>query len=364
MTPSVAILSVTQGIGSGAEQVLAHLLMGLGKRFAGGTLVISPERSLVMDAARAAGCGTLPWRASRDRMPENFVALLRARRELPASITRMHAWTARAFEWAACLCPRCASRPTGTLHDHPRAPFHSFGRRLLMRSVADRLRAIVCVSEALKSACERERWKAPLVVVHNGLPPYPRQALRQGGGPTRIGFLGLHVDWKGFTTVLRWAKEMGADPVEWHLFGEPTENAGSTLRALPAMLGQRVISHGRVAPEDIYHAVDLVVHPSLFFDPLPTVLIESARAGIPAVASDVGGTAEIVADGETGFLFPPEEPGRGRVHIRALASDPALRLRMGEAARRRFESRFAVGRMVDSYIALWEERLQKCAEDS
>ena len=104
-------------------------------------------------------------------------------------------------------------------------------------------------------------------------------------------------------------------------------------------------------------AIDVLLHASIEFDPYPTVLLEAARAGIPAVASNLGGSPEIITDGVNGFLFSPRDAGLGFQRLQLLASDPALRHRMGAAARRRFETEFGVGRMVDDYLALWTARL-------
>jgi len=84
--------------------------------------------------------------------------------------------------------------------------------------------------------------------------------------------------------------------------------------------------------------------------------VEAARAGIPAVASDLRGAREIVEDGVTGFIYAPRA-ALGLERLRRLAADPALRTTMGAAARRRFESEFGVSRMVQSYVALWTSLL-------
>jgi len=84
---------------------------------------------------------------------------------------------------------------------------------------------------------------------------------------------------------------------------------------------------------------DLVVHPSLA-DALPTALVHAAAAGLPVVASEVGGIPEIVT-GESGILVPPGDPGALADAVNRLAADPDARTWMGQAARQRYEALFS-----------------------
>jgi len=337
---------------------LALLLRELGPSFSSRTILLCPEGSAISRAASESGCPVLPWRATRDSFGQNLGAFLRARRELPPGIRLIHAWTARAFEWAILLARRRGAGIMGTLHDHPRAPFHRFGRRLLVRRCAIRLRPMVCVSEALLATCARLGVGRSLLVIRNGLPAAPPSTPRADRA-LRIGFTGMNAAWKGFATIAAWANRRPAVPLEWHLFGEPSPDLQDGLSALRRAAGPSLVAHGRVRPEEIFEHIDVLAHPSVFFDPLPTALIEAARAGIPAVATDVGGSREIVSHGTTGFLFPTSDPDVGFAQLRQLASDVALRRRMAADARRRFDQEFGIGRMADSYLALWRQYLQK-----
>ena len=71
------------------------------------------------------------------------------------------------------------------------------------------------------------------------------------------------------------------------------------------------------------------------------VFLEAAAAGVPQIAGRSGGAGEAVADGVTGFVVDePHDPGRVAAAMRRLLSDPALRARMGIAARARAEASF------------------------
>ncbi len=116
--------------------------------------------------------------------------------------------------------------------------------------------------------------------------------------------------------------------------------AGGERRRLEAVagdtgLGSRVRFLGAVEHEDLadyYALADICVVPSRT-ETFGLVALEAQALGTPVVASAVGGLTEIVADGETGILVADREPQAFAAAIASLLDDPALRERMGEAAR-------------------------------
>ena len=99
----------------------------------------------------------------------------------------------------------------------------------------------------------------------------------------------------------------------------------------------------------VYAACDLVALPS-FYDGLPNVALEAAALGIPLLASDAGGLADLV-DAEIGFRFPAGDPHacRAAVHQAALASDEQLAA-LGAAGAGRIRERFGVATETDGYL--------------
>ena len=77
------------------------------------------------------------------------------------------------------------------------------------------------------------------------------------------------------------------------------------------------------------------------------------RAGLPLVATSVGGTEEAVEDGATGYLVPRGDADMLRDRIARLLMDPALRTRMGAAGRARFEQHFTLDRMVAKTLSVY-----------
>ncbi len=93
-------------------------------------------------------------------------------------------------------------------------------------------------------------------------------------------------------------------------------------------------------------AADIVVSSSIG-EGFPNALAEGMAMGLPAVATDVGDTAEIV--GQTGIIVPPGEPDALAAAISELAGDPDRRTSLGRAARMRIESRFSLDAMVTAF---------------
>jgi glycosyltransferase involved in cell wall biosynthesis len=86
---------------------------------------------------------------------------------------------------------------------------------------------------------------------------------------------------------------------------------------------------------------------------LPNAVLEYTAAGIATVATDVGGTREILEDGRSGFLVPARAPELLAERICRLLADPALRESVGQEARRRAETMFCEERVLHHYSRLY-----------
>jgi glycosyltransferase involved in cell wall biosynthesis len=93
-------------------------------------------------------------------------------------------------------------------------------------------------------------------------------------------------------------------------------------------------------------------------------LIEAMASGLPVVATDVGGSHEVVADGKTGVLVPAEDPEALAGALRTLLLDPGMRRAFGDAGRIVAEQRFSVERMARDYAALYDEVLSRRHRES
>lgn len=94
----------------------------------------------------------------------------------------------------------------------------------------------------------------------------------------------------------------------------------------------------------------------------PLVVLEGMRAGLPVVASDVGGVREAVSHGRTGFLVPRGDVVALRAHLETLLGDPKLRESMGRQGRRDYEQHFSVTGMVERTIEVYRELSPRFAD--
>ena len=336
----ILLISAARGRGHGAERVLACLLEAWPDAAATFAILAPPDAHL-WRVARRLGIAATPLQV-RGSVPGNLAAVHDVMKVLPP-VRAVHGWTAITCELAAAVALRRGIPYTVTLHDHPRSGYFSWGRQALLRMIAGGARTLVCVSEAVRTACEEAGYRGAMEVIRNGLPDTPALPARPGSG--RIGFLGLEHAHKGFAVVKGWAARL-TPPASIHVYGRLAPGT-------PAADGAGLRYRGHLPPEQIFAELDAVVHPSLIFDSLPTVLLEAARAGLPVVASDLGGAREIVEQGVTGWLFEPGGPERGFAHLQALLADEGARQGMGAAARQRFLRAFTIERMIDDYRALW-----------
>jgi glycosyltransferase involved in cell wall biosynthesis len=126
--------------------------------------------------------------------------------------------------------------------------------------------------------------------------------------------------------------------------------AGAGLAASVQLLGERS------DVPDLLQAVDQLVHPS-DEEGFPNSVLEGMAAGLPVVATRVGGTPELVVDGVTGILVPPRSPADLAAAVCRFLADPDLARRLGSAGRERAFREFPLGRMVERTEGLYAELL-------
>ncbi len=351
----ICILSVAQDEGFGAETNLVDLLAAwpddLGK-----ACVVAPESSRVLRVSGELGHNTVPFPAPSDRILPNLRAAHGLRDQLDG-VGLVHAWNSRAFDPAAWLGRRLKVPVCGTFLDHPRAEFHGALRRNLMRFSAERMDAAVVVSHAMANEFKSAGYRARIHTIHSGL--VDRAVHRESTGHVRIGFLGMYAAWKGFEVVERWVRLLEGLDATWHLFGRTIPEWEVSARRLNSDFPGTVFLEGYCDPGEIFQRIDLLVHASTGFDPLPNVLVEALRAGIPALASNRGGGGEIVLDGKTGYVVDVSEPESSAKKIRFLVENPGVLSDMGSEARSRFLAEYHVDHMAAEYERMWRDLLTR-----
>jgi glycosyltransferase involved in cell wall biosynthesis len=160
---------------------------------------------------------------------------------------------------------------------------------------------------------------------------------------------------KGVGVLIEAAKRViAADPqARFVVFGEGTQRPALERMIADANLNGRFVLPGfRSDLDQLLPSADLFVLPS-FTEGMPNVLLEAGAAGVAVVATAVGGTPEVVADGKTGYLVPPGDPERLAGRILELLGDEALRHKMGQAGREHVREHFTFEAQAQAYLRLF-----------
>ena len=109
---------------------------------------------------------------------------------------------------------------------------------------------------------------------------------------------------------------------------------------------------------ELLRCMDIFVLPSLA-EGISNTLLESMACGLPTVATDVGGNKELVSKGNTGFLVQAADPTSMAEALLRYINDQTLRHEHGENGRKRVEQLFSLDGMVQRYLSLYDEALQR-----
>ncbi len=123
-------------------------------------------------------------------------------------------------------------------------------------------------------------------------------------------------------------------------------------------LGQIIFAGWRTDVAACLNAMDLFVQPSLS-EAFSQVLIEAMGVGLPVIATDVGGAAEVIDNGVNGILIEPDNAQTISDKVRRLFYDERLRTKLAAAGRLSVREKFAAEQMVEKQFALYQDWLAK-----
>jgi glycosyltransferase involved in cell wall biosynthesis len=235
-------------------------------------------------------------------------------------------------------------------------------QRALTRLVARAIDEVVAVTRRQVPPLERIGYpRGRIEVVHNGVFETdlagiePSKELAGDGFPV-LCVSALRPEKRVDLFIRAVAEARRANPgITGYVAGEGRER--ERLEALAGQSGVRLLG----ARTDVFELVagaGAVCLPSEA-EAMPMSLLEAMALGRPVIATDVGGNAEVVSHGETGYLLAPgDERALARAMIE-LAGDPARADEMGAAGRRRQRERFTGERMVEGYIGAFERAVER-----
>ena len=367
---------ITRLILGGAQENTLLTCEGLLRRYGDDVLLVTgpaigPEGSLI---ERGRGGG----------VPMEVVPELRraihpwhdhfAYRRLKQIIARVRPDVVHTHSAKAGILGRAAAarlRVPAIVHTVHGAPFHPYQNALARefnrrceRWAARRCHALVSVSDAMTELLVTAGVapRAKFVTIRSGLEVEPllaavdqRQRVRRELGfrddQVVVGKVARLFHLKGHEFLLRAAPAIVAarPEVRFLLVGDGVLRKQMEADVARAGLSEHFHFFGLAAPEripELIAAMDIVVHTSLR-EGLARVLPQALIVGRPVISYDIDGAREVVLDGQTGLLLPPQSVGPLADAIVRLAADPQLRARMGAEGRRLFTDAFRQERMVD-----------------
>jgi len=237
--------------------------------------------------------------------------------------------------------------------------------RLFCRTVMAVPSAVVTPSRqaGLDNAFQSEfqnRWRT----IPYGIPDLPRLCPPQKGEGVKVLFLSNMLQTKGWMTLWKAACNLCPrhDGLSFDFYGQETAEISSeelerffAQGPSPERIRYRGPAYGETK-ERAFAQADIFCFPTYYpYETFGIVLVEAMRAGLPLVASRYSGIPEILAEGEGGFLVPPDSVEGLEGEIERLLLDPSLRESMGSFNRRRFESHYTMKAAVNGWLRLFEE---------
>lgn len=339
----------------GQERVILDLARGLVDRGHRATVISLSEGGTLR--SRFAGIPVETIDAGTGVNPSTIAKLARRFRALKPDVVHTHNRS-----------PMIYAAPAAKLARVPRLVHTKHGRSDggTAVTVLSRLyhRYVAVSEDTARVAIEKERVPAKLVtVIENGIDtrafvpdPAARMRVRRelGVPPTAclVGTTGRMVVEKNYGLLIAAAAGVVGKDVRLVLVGDGPERAALERGVEPAsapyvaFLGMRHDIPALLSAFDVFAL-------SSTTEGLPIAVIEAMAAGLPILATAVGGLPKVVTQGETGVLVPSENLGAYRAALHELTSDGDLRSRLGEAARTDAASRFSLDRVMDDYLAIY-----------
>lgn len=234
-------------------------------------------------------------------------------------------------------------------------------RLVLERQVLRRIDMTVPVSNAIEAEIAARSPGAKIQTIHNGIEVLPLveppgRPLR--GNVFRIITVGRLAPVKNHGLLLEAVSDLAKDmPIQLDVVGDGPERATLEKHAKSLGIGAHVRFLGFRNDVRAYLAHADVFGITSDYEGISIAILEAMRAGLPVVATDVGGIRETVIDGETGIVVRPRARHELVTALRKLAKDTARRKTLGEAAYAYFTREFALAHMVARYRDLYARLL-------
>ena len=186
-----------------------------------------------------------------------------------------------------------------------------------------------------------------------------RQTTRTTNEPLRIGLVGRLAQEKGIDVLIRAAAIVirQSPNVVFRVAGDGPDRASLEDLIRQTGIQDRVHLLGRQPDMPGFYATTDILVSSSRQEGLPVALLEGMASALPVVATRVGAVPEVIVDGESGLLVPPDQPEALASAILRLLNDPDLRLQFAAAAQNRIAREFSSARMAADYLDCYRAAL-------
>ena len=243
-------------------------------------------------------------------------------------------------------------------------------RRKILRHLQSLSSAVLVNSGQIREQLVREDGFQPesIRIIHNGIDLDRFKNIRPERNRLFPGFqdcklvvnvANMHSDIKGQPLLINAAREVCASfpQARFVLIGDGTRRTAFESMAAKLGLKQNFLFLGqRHDVADLLACCDIAVLPSQA-EGFPNALLEYMAAGLPAIATDVGGSCEVVEHGVSGLLTAPDDPNALAKSILSLLQNPAAALELARVGRERVCRDFSFDRMIANVNAMYTELL-------
>jgi sugar transferase (PEP-CTERM/EpsH1 system associated) len=244
-------------------------------------------------------------------------------------------------------------------------------RRIFRRASYRMADAVFAVTRELCDFHARQAWISPerIRVIYNGVDTQrfrPRSSERislrkKFGLPQErfiVGTVGRTVTIKDHPTLLRAVESMVLKGIDAHALlvgsGPELERNRQLVKDSSVLAGRVTFVGSSDEVPDILNTMDAFALTSIS-EGMSNTLLEAMAAGLPVIATNVGGNPEVVVDGDSGWLFRARDVEALVSRLMSLASDENQRRQLSLAARQRIVERFSLARMLNDYSNLYLE---------
>lgn len=224
----------------------------------------------------------------------------------------------------------------------------------LLRRVWRRAAVVVANSQGLRQLAADFDAEVPIRVIPNGVDLEGFQNPQRDWKPARLLFVGRIVYQKGLDLLLDALGRLRKLDWQLELVGDGPRRERLEDQAARLGIAKRVQFHGwqpRQALPGIFSAANLFVYPSRH-EGMPNAVLEAMASGLPVVATRIPGNEELVEEGKTGRLVPPEDAVALQAALESLIKDAKRRQAMGAAARRKVEAKYSWQGVAQAYLDL------------